>query len=437
MIDEYFEVARLLSGRLPSADGLEAIRQRRLKALLDYAYRHVPYYRDLFDGVGLAPADIRSVGDLRRLPVSSRERLRSAGRDRCSGLVDPAACKTLYSSGSTGQPWPVYRSLADDRLRRAVELRSMIAAGIRPRDRVATLGPVVRAGVKQTLGRLGIFRTSFVSPLLPIEEQAARLRALRPDVFWVYPTALRALLQHVGCLSEIMTPRLLVTSAEPLDDLTRRRLLADRAFELRNFYGSVEVGRVAFDCAAGEGLHINADCSILELEEGGGVPGAGGAVVITNLNSRASPYIRFRLGDLCEFIERPCSCGSPLPLMKAPVGREWDVIQLPGGELMSPWAFNSILRNVEGLLQFRVIQKRIDLLLLQLQFEAPPTAGLLESLGERLQRSTGESLTLRIETVEGFANEALKFRAFLSELDDPRAPPAVTQGSPVGPMGQF
>jgi phenylacetate-CoA ligase len=80
--------------------------------------------------------DIRSVGDLRRLPVSSRERLRAAGRDRTSRLVDPATCKTMYSSGSTGQPWPVYRSRADDRLRRAVELRSMIAAGIRPRDRV-------------------------------------------------------------------------------------------------------------------------------------------------------------------------------------------------------------------------------------------------------------------------------------------------------------
>jgi phenylacetate-CoA ligase len=430
MIDEHIQVARLLGGRLPSAGGLEAIRERRLKALLHYAYRHVPYYRDLFDTAGLVPQDIRSVSDLRGLPVSSRERLRAAGRDRTSRLVDPATCKTMYSSGSTGQPWPVYRTRADDRLRRAVELRSMIAAGIRPRDRVVTLGPVVRAGVKQTLGRFGVFRTSFVSPLLLIEEQAERLRALRPDVFWVYPTTLRALLQHVGCLSEIMSPRLLVTSAEPLDELTRRRLLADRPYELRNFYGSVEVGRVAFDCAAGEGLHINADCNILELdgegEVGGGVPGAGRAVVITNLNSRASPYIRFRLGDLCEFIERPCSCGSPLPLMKAPAGREWDVIQLPGGELLSPWAFNSVLRNVEGLLQFRVIQKRIDLVVLQLQFQAPPVAGLLDSLGERLRRLSGEPLSLRIETVEGFANETLKFRAFISELDDPRASPSVT-----------
>jgi phenylacetate-CoA ligase len=315
----------------------------------------------------------------------------------------------------------VYRTAVEDRLRRAVELRSMIAAGIRPRDRIVTLGPVVRAGAKQTLGRLGIFHTWYVSPLLPVEQQAEQLRLLRPDVFWVYPTALRALLQYVGALSHIIQPRLIVTSAEPLDDILRHRLRTDRPVEMRNFYGSVEVGRIAWECAAGEGLHINTDCSMFEFEEEGAVPGAGRPVVVTNLNSRASPYIRFRLGDLCEFIERPCSCGSPLPLMKPPVGRMWDVIRLPSGKLMSPWALNSILRNVEGLLQFRLVQKRVDLLVLQLQLSAEPPGELLDSLNTRLRQQMGEPVTLHVETVDHFVNEALKFRAFRSELEDPEA----------------
>ncbi|HLF32288.1 MAG TPA: hypothetical protein VI566_14835 [Xanthomonadales bacterium] len=417
MIDEHLEVLRLLRGRLPSADEIEAIRVRKLKTLLEYAYRHVPYYRTLFESAELVPEDIRSVGDLRRLPATDRDRLRAAGPGRTSRLVDPARCKVMYSSGSSGKPWPVYRTAVENRLRRAVELRSMIAAGIRPRDRVVTLGPVVRAGVRQTLGRFGLFPTCYVSPLLPVEQQAEQLRALRPDVFWVYPTALCALLQCVGALSRIIEPRMIVTSAEPLDEILRQKLFLDRPVGMRNFYGTVEVGRVAWECAAGEGLHINTDCSILELEDEGGVPGAGKSVVITNLNSRASPYIRFRLGDLCEFIERPCSCGSPLPLMKPPAGREWDVIRLPSGRLMAPWALNSILRKVENLLQFRLVQKRVDLLVLQLQFPAEPPAGLLDALSERLRQQIGEPLTLRIETVHQFIDEALKFRAFISEVE--------------------
>jgi phenylacetate-CoA ligase len=297
-------------------------------------------------------------------------------------------------------------------------LRSMLAAGIRSRDRVVTLGPVVRVSARQTLGRFGMFHTSFVSPLLPVEQQAEQLRALRPDVFWVYPTALRALLQHVSTLSSVMRPRMIVTSAEPVDAALKQRVLSDLPVEIRNFYGAVEVGRISFECPARQGLHINTDCSIVELEATDGVPGAGRVVIVTNLNSRVAPYIRYRLGDFCELMDKPCPCGSPLPLMKAPVGREWDVIRLPSGKLMSPWPLNSILRNLENLLQFRVVQKRTDLLVLQLQFSAALAEGVLELLGEKIKRQIGEPVTLQIETVDHFANPTLKFRAFISEVED-------------------
>jgi phenylacetate-CoA ligase len=418
VIDQHLEVLRLLRGRLPSTDEIEAIRLRKLKNLLEYAYRHVSFYRKLFESAGLVPEDIRSVGDLRRLPVTDRDHLRAAGPDRISRKIDPASCKVMYSSGSSGKPWPVYRTVTEDHLRRAVELRSMIAAGIRPRDRIVTLGPALRAGAKQRLGQFGMFHTSFVSPLLPVEQQAEQLRALRPDVFWVYPTALRVLLQHAGTLSALIRPRMIVTSAEPLDDVLGQKVLSDHQVEMRNFYGAVEVGRVSFECPAREGLHINTDCSIVELEGDGTMPGAGKTVVITNLNLRVSPYIRYRLGDFCEMNGKPCSCGSPLPLMKPPLGRQWDVIRLPSGKLMSPWPLNSILRNLENLLQFRLVQKRTDLLVLQLQFSAVPRTGALDSLSERLKRQIGEPVTLRIETVDHFVNPALKFRAFISEVEE-------------------
>lgn len=415
MLDQPYDLLRLLTMRLPSPEALEAHRLRRLRGLLRYAHRNVPYYRELFRAAGLRPDDIRRDADLRALAASSRERLREAGPDRSSRAVGPGRCNTMYSSGSTGQPWPVYRTPLEERLRRIVELRTMVAAGIRASDRIATLGPVVEND-RTTLGRLGMFRTRYISPLLPVDKQAARLRALRPDVFWVYPTVLRALLQHYGRLGEIIAPRMVVTSAEPLDEPTRQRLLAEEGVELRNFYGSVEVGRIAWECPAREGLHVNTDCCIVELEDGEAVPGAGRPVVITNLNSWASPYIRYRLGDRCEMIDRPCSCGSPLPLMKAPVSREWDVIRLPSGRLMSPWGFNSMLRSEPGLLQFRLIQERVDRLRLQLMFSPSPGADRLDRLRERLATLLEQRMTLHLEIVDGFSDEALKFRAFVSEL---------------------
>jgi phenylacetate-CoA ligase len=416
VIDEQWDLLRLLHRRLPSADAIEAIRLRRLKSLLRYAYQSVPFYRELFQSRGLVPDDIRSVDDLRLLPAVDRDRLRAAGNDRISTRIDPSRCRIQRSSGSSGKPWPVWRTPVEDRLRRAVELRSMVTAGIRRSDRIVTLGPVTESRIT-TLGHFGMYPTSIISTLLPPAEQTRLLREMQPSVFWVYPTALRALLRQVGTLSSIIRPRMVVTSAEPLDELLRDELLSDRPVELRNFYGSVEVGRISFDCPAGEGLHINTDCSILQFDEEEQATGVGRPVIVTNLNSRASPYIRYRLGDYCQLIEQRCSCGSPLPLMKPPKGRVWDVIRLPGGGMMAPWACNSVLRGVENLLQFRLIQMHIDRLQLQLQFSEPPSAGQLNQLNRRLQEVVGESVAFEIELVDGFENEKLKFRAFISELE--------------------
>jgi len=387
MIAENLELIRLLRGHLPSVDEIEAIRMRKLRALINDAHQNVPYYRSLFDSAGLVPEDIRSVGDLRYLPVTTRDQLRAAGPDRIGRNTDLATCRVIHSSGSSGKPWAVYRTPHEDRLRRAMELRSMVAAGVRPRDLVASLGPH-RPGARPMLGRFGLFRVAQVSPLLPVDEQVRYLREIKPTVFWVYPTALRALLAQIDSLSEVVRPRMIITSAEPLDDVLRQRVLTDRQVDMRNFYGSVENGRISWECAAHEGLHINADGTIVEFEDDVDVPGAGKSVVVTNLSSRAAPYIRYHLGDRCKL----------------------------------PWGCNVFLRNLENLKQFRLIQERVDLLVLQLRFSVPPASSLLDRLKGQLQQHMGEPVTLRIELLDHFDDDALKFRAFISRCLPNKAP---------------
>ena len=66
---------------------------------------------------------------------------------------------------------------------------------------------------------------------------------------------------------------MIVNSAEPMAPDLVQRLLAEYPYEFRNFYGSVECGRISFECPAGEGLHVNTDCSILEFEDRAEVAG--------------------------------------------------------------------------------------------------------------------------------------------------------------------
>jgi phenylacetate-CoA ligase len=128
------------------------------------------------------------------------------------------------------------------------------------------------------------------------------------------------------------------------------------------------------------------------------------------------PIIRYRLGDLAELVDRPCSCGAALPLMRPPVGREWDALELPSGRLLSPWGFNKLMRECEGLRQFRVVQSAIDRVVLQLRFAAPPSPDRLEALRNGAARLLGEPMRVDVELVEAFEEGPLKFRTFVSQV---------------------
>lgn len=422
------ELLRLLRGRLPSEAALEAIRVRRLRALVRSACEHVPYYRELFAAAGVQPDDIRRVEDLRHVPISTRDGLQAAGPEGLAHGVDLAAGEVVHTSGSTGKPLGVFRTRHEERLRRATEFRSMRWAGVRSRDRIASIGPS-REVARPLQQRLGFYRTIVISPLLPADQQIRRLREVQPTVLWAYPTALRALLQQGGPLEAVVRPRLMIHSAEPLDEVLRREVRAGLAIETRNFYGSVESGRIGWECSAQEGLHVNADCVIVELVDEVEVPGAGQSVVITNLNSHAMPFIRYRLGDRCELAERPCSCGAPFPLMKPPAGRDWDLIQLPSGKLLSPYGFNIFLRGMGKLQQFRLVQKRLDWLVLQLRFGGPPEPGSLEALRGQFERHLGEPVRLEMQLVDTIEEGSLKFRSFISEVSPPLNPALIRRFS--------
>ena len=99
-----------------------------------------------------------------------------------------------------------------------------------------------------------------------------------------------------GSLGSVCRPRILITSAQVQHPEVIEAVRAELGLEVFNFYGALEVGRIAWECPAHEGLHINLDHLIVEcLDEPGGAPEAG-TVVVTAIDRRAMPFLRYRLG---------------------------------------------------------------------------------------------------------------------------------------------
>lgn len=236
-----------------------------MRLLLEHAYRKVPYYRSLLNDAGLSPADIQSLDDLPLVPVSTREHLQSEAIDRrVDQTLDLAQCLERKTSGSSGKPLSVILTPNENRTRRMVQFRTLLVVGLRWHDRQVQLGfPVNRqAGLHE---RLGFFRTECIHRTLPPEKQYQRIREVNPNVLWAYPSALHAVCNHAGQLmNEWMQPRVVITSAEILPPGLAQRIDDELGAERFDFYGCMEVGRIAYECSAHQGLHVNADQVILE-----------------------------------------------------------------------------------------------------------------------------------------------------------------------------
>jgi phenylacetate-CoA ligase len=421
MFKDLLELRRLLRHRKLSSDAMDRLQNTKLRTLIRHAYQNVPYYHSLFRSAGLSPEDIRSTEDLKYLPVTTKEDLKAAELERIIAKgISASSCRRMDTSGSSGKPFAVYLTPREVRSRRSLEFRSLLSVGFHPRDRLSVLGPEHLHPIRFHQ-RLGFYWSENISVFLPIEMQVRQLEKMRPTIFWAYPTLLRALLHDAGDhLGKIIRPRILITSAEPLDEITKERVQALWDIERFDFYGAVEVGRIATECPSHEGLHVNADHVILECMDGDrpAGPGRPGTVLVTALNALAMPFIRYRLGDITEPVAKKCSCGSPFPLIGPAQGREDDLIQLPSGKLLSSFGLQFILRPFSRIDQFRFIQKSPQHLLLQLALQGSPEENFASKMRDDLLEYLKEPMRVEIQIVK-FIQVHKKFSTFIN-LSKPR-----------------
>ena len=417
MILEALEFARLLRRKTWPRERIDELRRAKLRRLILHAYENVPYYRRLMDRAGVKPAEIREPSDLRKLPVTTKADLRRAGQDCLStGMEAPTV---LHTSGHSGVPFEVRMTAAEYRTRRLREFRMLIGIGVRPRDRLTLLGPV-RTRPQRLHRRLGFYRIEVIPLVLPPEEQLRRFRLSHPDVLWAYPCALQTVLHYGECgLGDLARPRFLINSSAVMTPLFRERLLAELPeMEIVNIYGSAEAGRIAAECRARRGLHVEDDAVIVELLENGSPVEGGheGTVVVTCLDQFAMPLIRYEQGDICRTRPEPCGCGWRTPLLDSPLGRNSDMLTLPNGSRVSPDRIEVSLRHEMDLLQYRFVQERLDRIQAQLCFRCPQTPAKLAELRRRMEEAAGGSMAVEIELVAEARFESVKFKVFVSKL---------------------
>lgn len=348
---------------------LRRFQEKRLRSVVDYAYRHVPFYHERLREVGVKPSDIRGLDDLEKLPIIRKSELKSVNaRELVSMEYDIRRLKTVRTSGSTGQPFAIYLSKVEDDWRKAIYMRANISCGQKFRDRwVVITGPHHFSDTTGLQRRLGVFAQRCISVFSGVNEQVRLVSEWKPDVLDGYSGSLLLLAQEFQRrgLGDVR-PKIVFGTAELIDDFGRKFIENVFGAPFYDQFGCAEVDRSAWQCPEKVGYHMDVDSVITEFVDlKGEVVSSGerGEVVYTSLFNYALPLIRYAVGDVGQPMDDVCPCGRSLPLMKVVEGKKDSFIVLPPKRVVSPRAFVIAMRTFKyysDVEQFRIVQKRLD-----------------------------------------------------------------------------
>jgi len=186
-----------------------------------------------------------------------------------------------------------------------------------------------------------------------------------------------------------------------------------------NGYGGRESGFVAHECPFG-GMHIMADAMIVEVVDAAGRPvgpGEQGEIVVTDLYSGEAPFLRYVTGDMGALSSERCPCGRPLPLLERIEGRTTDFIVAPDGTILHALSAIYVLREIEGVEQFRIRQKSADTFHVQVVRGKGYQPGSEDRIRMGLQRRLRATLHVTVEYLPCLPPEPSgKFRYVVSDV---------------------
>lgn len=406
---------------------MEQLRSAKLQRLVEYAYANVPYVHDVMHQAGLQPSEIRGSADLVRLPLMRKadvRKNRAQMRSRLAGKLT-----SFSTGGSTGEP--LLFDLPQERIASWIACRQRVmrwwalSAGdkeyaiwgspveVTRQDRIRNLRDRLLA--TRLLSAFEMSESVMSSYLDLLEKGDCR-------TIFAYPSSIYLLCLHAqkkgrnlrraGIKTVFVTGEILYPH--------QRELIADTLnCPVANGYGGRDSGFVCHECPQG-GMHIMADATVVEILDPQGRPvpeGVSGEIVVTDLYSREVPFLRYATGDIGALSARRCPCGRPLPLLENIQGRTTDFIVAPDGTILHALSVIYVLREIEGIEQFKVRQKDVNRFHVQLvksqHFKMENESRIREGLRQRLRAP----VEVTIEYLPNLAPERSgKFRHVISEV---------------------
>ena len=380
-----------------SAGAREGYQTRWLSELLALAWEKAPGVRRRLEQAKLTPRDIRSTEDLARLPVirkSAMPDLQKADPPFGGFCTEPLSrIRKIFVS-----PGPILEPMGPELGGFHAET-GLFAGGFRRGDIVLnTFAYALTPAAHELDEALNILGCTVVpTGVGQTEIQVTMARTVRATGYVGTPSFLLTVL---GKAKEMGVDRLPLqvaqVGAEPFTEGMRRELADTHGIMARQGFGTADVGMLAYECAEASGMHLIEDAISQVCDPTTGEPLPHGQIgeLVTTVNNRTYPMIRFSSGDLTVVTDEPCRCGRTSARMLGWRGRADEVTKVRG-LFIHPRQVDEIAARVKGIERAQVVVGR---------------EGHHDTLTLRVQLAGGADAQTVRQTLEAAIRDVMKLR---------------------------
>ena len=314
--DEFYDVLETREVEVRTAEQMAALVQQ-----VAHAKANAPYLTERLSEV--APEEVRNREALAELPVTRKSDLskRQQADAPFGGLIGVPVTELKHIFMSPG---PLYEPDGYDKDYWRFG-RALWAAGVRPGEIVHNTFSyhLTPAGMLVETAAHAVGCPVFPAGIGNTELQVQAIADIRPSVYCGTPSFLRILVEKGDELGhDTSSLKKGLVGGEALTP-SLRELLSGRGIEVSNTYGTADLGLIAYESSARQGMVIDEGIIVEIVEPGGTRPvpeGEVGEVVVTTLNP-VYPLLRFATGDLSAVLPGPSPCGRTNMRIKGWMGR--------------------------------------------------------------------------------------------------------------------
>ncbi|GEM_PF-571266 len=353
-----------------SEEKIKAYQTKKIKELLQYAYKHVPFYKKRFDEAGFDVEKFTYLDQLKKIPPLTRYDLQNYNEEILSDEKSELVVSKGSSSGSTGEPIRYYHDQFGKSANKAAVLFSKILGGYQFGDPWINIwGNPTAVNVDWKRFSSKVSKFLFNEARFPayqlnkkenFEELFSLFRKKMPKFVYGYTNAIYLFSKFLeeNSLEVPSDIHGVFCTAENLHDF-QRATIEKNLGKVFDHYGCSEINGIAAQTKYDEFYSVLDTHVFVEFEK---IQGENNShkFLITHLHNKVFPFIRYENGDMAVPADKidKTKMGLKFSKIKSIDGRLSDIIELPdGGRLVVPSFFGSrMLKEISGIKQYQIVQ---------------------------------------------------------------------------------